>query len=446
MSLCKDIFISHKNDGEGNNFAARLCADLEKLGYDIYYNPNEQHAGIFPNSLKKAVESCKDFLLILTQPCLEQFVRHDKFDWVREELLTAYRNGKNIIPLLMPGVTMPKNKEDMPEELQFLYYIECISVSYEYYDAVLNKLMNFFMAKKEIVGISCGEFAKTIEFKNMLLVCAPVKKCLEYKNEIKNTNTSNLISIDYDSFISEFIESIQDRNTTIFRQKYISCNILVIHDIQFIAGKESTQEELYWIIKKRIEKNNKTIIISARSKTDLSKSLSKELYALLSSETVKNDFPQTKAQNYQCEPYIGDNSYIFVSYSHKNMDSVLEIISILQKDGYRIWYDEGIDPGTEWDEYIAEKIEKSDYFISFISKEYMESKNCKDELNYARDLDKERLLIYLSDVKLTGGMAMRLNRLQAIHKYTYPSLESFICKIESTTALANHKSTNDSSC
>lgn len=28
----KDIFISYKNDGEGNNFAARLCGDLEELG------------------------------------------------------------------------------------------------------------------------------------------------------------------------------------------------------------------------------------------------------------------------------------------------------------------------------------------------------------------------------------------------------------------------------
>ncbi len=98
----KDIFISYKNDGEGNNFAARLYSDLNNLGYDVYYNPNEQHAGSFPDRLREAVESCKDFLLVVTQACLEQLIRHDKIDWVREELLTAYRSGKNIIPLLMP--------------------------------------------------------------------------------------------------------------------------------------------------------------------------------------------------------------------------------------------------------------------------------------------------------------------------------------------------------
>ena len=43
----------------------------------------------------------------------------------------------------------------------------------------------------------------------------------------------------------------------------------------------------------------------------------------------------------------------------------------------------------------------------------MKSDNCKDELNFARDLQKERLLVYLENVKLPLGMAMRLNRLQA---------------------------------
>lgn len=141
--MSKDIFISYKNDGEGNNFAARLCGDLEELGYDVYYNPNEQHAGRFPTRLKNAVESCKDFLLILTQPCLDQLMRHDKIDWVREELITAYRNEKNIIPLLMSGVSMPKDKEDMPEELHFLPDTDGISITEPYNKSPLEFLVSW---------------------------------------------------------------------------------------------------------------------------------------------------------------------------------------------------------------------------------------------------------------------------------------------------------------
>ena len=46
-------------------------------------------------------------------------------------------------------------------------------------------------------------------------------------------------------------------------------------------------------------------------------------------------------------PYRGDSPYIFISYSHKDSDVVFDIIGQLQMKQYRIWYDEGIDPGTE---------------------------------------------------------------------------------------------------
>lgn len=134
-------------------------------------------------------------------------------------------------------------------------------------------------------------------------------------------------------------------------------------------------------------------------------------------------------------PYRGDSPYIFISYSHKDSDVVFYIIGQLQMKQYRIWYDEGIDPGTEWDENIAEHIENCGYFIALLSEAYLESSNCKDELNYARELEKPRLLVYLEDVQLPGGMRMRLSRLQAIHKYKYSSIEQFTAKLAETNGL-----------
>ncbi len=139
---------------------------------------------------------------------------------------------------------------------------------------------------------------------------------------------------------------------------------------------------------------------------------------------------------FQSSPYKGDQPYIFISYAHKNSNEALSIIHTLQAQGYRVWYDEGIDPGTEWDENIAVHVEKCHFFIALLSDEYLESSNCKDELNYARDCEKERLLIYLSDVQLPAGMKMRLSRLQAIHKYRYSSQEGFWAKLLETPGIA----------
>ena len=45
------------------------------------------------------------------------------------------------------------------------------------------------------------------------------------------------------------------------------------------------------------------------------------------------------------KPYEGQDKYIFVSYCHKDRAYVFPVIEQLTKDGYRVWYDEGIDPG-----------------------------------------------------------------------------------------------------
>jgi len=143
----KDIFISYKNDGEGRYFAEKLSNTLKEQGFSVYYNPHEQHAGNFPERLRKAIENCKDFLLVLSQACLDQLIRYEKVDWVREEIRIAQKNGKNIVPLLMPGVTMPKDKDDMPKELQFLPHEDAVNVSDPFDKSPLDCLLGYIKSK-----------------------------------------------------------------------------------------------------------------------------------------------------------------------------------------------------------------------------------------------------------------------------------------------------------
>ena len=135
------------------------------------------------------------------------------------------------------------------------------------------------------------------------------------------------------------------------------------------------------------------------------------------------------------KPYKGDENYIFISYAHKDIKDVRSLIEQLQDNGFNVWYDEGIDPGTEWDENIASHIKDCSYFIAYMTNNYLESQNCRDEINYARDLDKERLLIYGEDVELPEGMKMRLGRLQAIYKNKYSNEKDFLGKVFETRGL-----------
>lgn len=66
-------------------------------------------------------------------------------------------------------------------------------------------------------------------------------------HEIKNSSPAGvkICYVSSEKFTNELIDAIAHRSTAAFRQKYRSLDVLVIDDIHFIAGKESTQEEFF---------------------------------------------------------------------------------------------------------------------------------------------------------------------------------------------------------
>lgn len=84
------------------------------------------------------------------------------------------------------------------------------------------------------------------------------------------------------------------------------------------------------------------------------------------------------------KPYEGDKPYIFVSYAHADNDKVLPVLSDMHRRGYNIWYDEGIEVGSEWQECIASHLADAHLVVAFISNAYMRSDNCRREMHYAQ--------------------------------------------------------------
>ncbi len=62
---------------------------------------------------------------------------------------------------------------------------------------------------------------------------------------IENAPSSRIHYVSAESFMNEMIYSIQKGETLLFKEKYRTVDLLLIDDIQFLAGKESTQEEFF---------------------------------------------------------------------------------------------------------------------------------------------------------------------------------------------------------
>ncbi len=85
------------------------------------------------------------------------------------------------------------------------------------------------------------------------------------RNEIiKSDPTKTITYVKGDDFTNEFIESLQNATTSEFRQKYRKSDVLLVDDIQFIGGKERTQEEFFHTFNTLREANCQIVLTSDR--------------------------------------------------------------------------------------------------------------------------------------------------------------------------------------
>ncbi len=118
------------------------------------------------------------------------------------------------------------------------------------------------------------------------------------------------------------------------------------------------------------------------------------------------------------------------SYAHKDSQIVFDFVEKMNKRGYRILYDEGIEPGSEWPENIAEHLIKSDAFIAMITNNSMTSMNCRRELNFAISKNKPFLSVLLEKTDMPPGVELQISAQQSVLKYSYADEERFLKKVE----------------
>ncbi|MCI8661996.1 MAG: chromosomal replication initiator protein DnaA [Hungatella sp.] len=89
---------------------------------------------------------------------------------------------------------------------------------------------------------------------------------------LKNNKDAKILYVTSEKFTNELIDAIRNKNnisTTEFREKYRNNDVLLIDDIQFIIGKESTQEEFFHTFNTLYESKKQIIISSDKPPKDI---------------------------------------------------------------------------------------------------------------------------------------------------------------------------------
>ena len=126
------------------------------------------------------------------------------------------------------------------------------------------------------------------------------------------------------------------------------------------------------------------------------------------------------------EAYKGIRPYMFCSYAHRDMPHVFKVLKKLHKNRYRIWYDEGIEPGNEWPEVVGNAVIKCSQFIVFMSPAAASSRNVRNEVNLAFNDDKEIIVVYLKKSNLSSGMRLQIGAVQFINYYDMTEREFYV--------------------
>lgn len=115
-----------------------------------------------------------------------------------------------------------------------------------------------------------------------------------------------------------------------------------------------------------------------------------------------------------CPVYSGTEPYGFISYAHADAERVLPVIEELFQDKFRLWYDAGIEAGTNWPEVVASHLMYAGAVVFFISARFLRSQNCIREVHYAVAQSKPMICVYLEPLELPGDLAMQFSTASVI--------------------------------
>ncbi|MDA7423305.1 chromosomal replication initiator protein DnaA [Thalassococcus lentus] len=109
--------------------------------------------------------------------------------------------------------------------------------------------------------------------------------------ELRNRNPQlTVLYLSAEQFMYRFVQALRERKMLDFKEMFRSVDILMVDDVQFIAGKDSTQEEFFHTFNALVDQN-KQIIISADRAPDEIKDLENRIRSRLQSGLVVDLHP-----------------------------------------------------------------------------------------------------------------------------------------------------------
>jgi len=322
------------------------------------------------------------------------------FNKLPDNFLSNIKLTLNLVPLIPDGSDINNVIDSIP----FLKQIK----EFEYYYFILFALIIIFSVLFFLLaGFKQGLKWNSIVFlvSGILMIISIVFKWIFSNKQILGANLHNALQsggisagIPPGELFTPFLNTIRNIGFLFTGIGIILIGLLFI--LRLLEKKKP----------KKLKKQKKDGIKKRSSKRKKLKTTRKE--PLKKIKKIKNE--QIKIP---FKAYSGEKSYIVLSYVHKDMKVVFNIIDKLHKKGYRIWYDEGLELGDKWAEIIGKKIVHCNQLLICLSPDSICSRNVRNEIDLAIRENKDMLVVYLKETRLSSGLKLQIGSVQHINKF-----------------------------
>ena len=196
----------------------------------------------------------------------------NKIDTICKRVFVGIKKTKIIVN--------PKFEEKSNNFLDFADLTKKGSINYSSIPSPLDPRFNFrnfivgksnefaFAAAKRVAEIKKNSFNPLFLFGGVGLGKTHLMHAVSWDIQERNPERK-VVYLSAEKFMYEFVKSLRLKDVMTFKEKFRSVDVLMIDDIQFIAGKDSTQEEFFHTFNSLIDQKKQIIISGDRSPSDL---------------------------------------------------------------------------------------------------------------------------------------------------------------------------------
>ena len=155
------------------------------------------------------------------------------------------------------------------EDISILSFSSPLDSKYTFEKFVVGPSNNFVAAAAERISESVDvAFNPLVIYGGVGLGKTHLMHAIAWK--IRDNNPKRkVVYLSAEKFMYQFVRALREQDTMGFKEQLRSADVLMIDDVQFIAGKNSTQEEFFHTFNALVDQNKQIIVSSDRSPADL---------------------------------------------------------------------------------------------------------------------------------------------------------------------------------